>query len=391
MNRGARIAAEAGLGALAALLFACAAHCDLPWFERHAFLPYGFVQLRPTWVATLVRLGLGVAGALVVLVIRPRVARAVSRHPWRSLGLGSLRLALAVALALVATEWTLRARWQRRVRHRDTDSILQLRLGHSDPRLGWAFDRSRTADVPIGGRTVRFAVDAEGNRAPTQDARTDPAKATLIVAGESIAAGQGLDYGETFAALASEELSLQPLNVAVHGYGSDQSYLRLVDELARLQKPAVVVMLFVPAQVMRNLQDSRPHLVLKAGRLVLEQPASGFFARLELRGLWRSEVPVLGERALEQGLALTKAILRETAALVRARGATPLFLLPSEGPDRPFAAHREAALWRELFVEQGLPFAVADLDPSWVIPGDFHPDARAARKMAAEIVRALRR
>ena len=48
------------------------------------------------------------------------------------------------------------------------------------------------------------------------------------------------------------------------------------------------------------------------------------------------------------------------------------------------------ALLRELFVEQGLPYALVDVDPAELLPWDGHPDPAAHRRIARELVAVLR-
>ena len=46
---------------------------------------------------------------------------------------------------------------------------------------------------------------------------------------------------------------IQSANLAVHGFGSDQAYLRLAIELPRFRQPVAVVSLFMTALFGRNL------------------------------------------------------------------------------------------------------------------------------------------
>src|SRR6266852_28417 len=217
-----------------------------------------------------------------------------------------------------------------------------------------------------------------------------PALPSLVVAGESIAAGHGIAYEDTFAAVMGKDLRLQVVNVGCGGYGSDQALLRLADALDRLKRPAAAVITFVPIMLSRNLQDYRPRLALRGGALQPVPLADGLFAHLRLRDLVVNEVPYLGERALRESIQLTAAILRETDRTVRSHRAEPLFAVFSVGPRRSLDEHPEGALIRQLFVDQGLPYELIDVDRGDLVPVDGHPDPAAHRHAAVVLEAALR-
>jgi hypothetical protein len=365
----------AGLGAL----FAAAA-CDAGWFTRHVRVPTLYLP-PPWWLLSLLRGGL-VALAAVAIAASGRLARLATR-PW-----DLARAAVAVLLALCAGELILRqgergtTTWRARK--------LELRMGRPDPRFGWVLSPSRTLVLAAAGAApVAYAIDAWGDRAPSASAAPDPSRPSLVIAGESVGVGHGLPFEDTFAAQLAARLGLQLVNVSAGGYGTDQSLLRLEEALDRLRKPAACVMVFLPIQLQRNVQDYRPRLALRGGRLVPVPAAAGFFERLRLRDLWVNELPVLGDARLRESVAVTSAALREAEGRCREKGAKLVVLVVSVGPERPFDAHPESELLRELLVSQGLPFVLADVDVPELIPYDGHPGAAASRRIAAALQQAL--
>ena len=357
-----------------ALLLGFAAAADHAWFERHVVLPALF-NPPPSWTLPALRLaaaalGLGLAACAVVAGRRATAG-------------GFARVALAVVLAVCAWEPALRVLY--RVLPVPA-TRLEARLAAPDPRTGWAFVPGRSVDLPTpgGGRVIRYAIDAHGDRAASADWVEDPRAPTLLIAGESTATGHGLQWDETFAARLGGLLQAQVVVAAEGGYGSDQAHLRALDALARLEHPLAVVTTVLPVQLYRNLHDDRPHFVLRDGRLELA-PASG--SNLRLRQLLVNDLPYLSDASLRKSLELTRAILHATAAAALARGAKPLFVFPSFGPPRPLEAHPEAFLVRALVDD--LPHVVVDIDPARRLPVDGHPDPEGARQLAVAIAEAL--
>ncbi len=368
--------------ACGAALLVLAGATDLSWFERHVLLPW-FYPWAPASLPRNCRAAFAIGGAALIAASWP-----LGRRLARATFAGSARVALAVALALGASELILRRGDRETTLWRAPK--LEFYLGRPDARFGWVLLPSRATVLGPPERPVLYAVDAWGDRAGSERGAPDPGLPSLVVSGESIAVGHAVAYQKTFPALMGKELGLQVINVACGGYGSDQALLRLEDALGRLRRPAAVVTTFLPVMLSRNLQDYRPRLALREGALTLVPPADGFFAHLAMRDLLVNELPYLGERGLRDSLRLTATILRETARTARAHGAEPLFAVFSIGRVRPLDAHPEASLVRELFVDQGLRYALIDLDPSELIPGDGHPDPAAHRRIASALEAALR-
>jgi hypothetical protein len=335
---------------------------DRPWLVRHFFLLDSYLPPSPTSLLLL---------RLVPLVTAAGLAAAV----WKLRAPAAVRIGAAAFCALHVSELLLRHLETQRSEERRT---LQARLGEPHPLYGWIFRPDSSPAVRAGGRTLKLAFDADGSRIAAPGAAPDPARPSLLFAGESIAMGHGLDWEETFAAVAARDLGLQAVNLAVNGYGIDQAWLRLTNLLPRYRDVRAVVMVVLPLMLGRNLIDDHPRLTERFEPL----PPSG--NRLRLRSLFVNQIPFRSEADIAKSARLTRALLLDVARRAR----TALFLVPSAGPDRPLEAHSEAQLLHELFDGSGLRWALVDLGDweRW----DGHPNARGARKLAAAVESALR-
>ena len=130
----------------------------------------------------------------------------------------------------------------------------------SDPRLGWTLVPARTGHSTIAGRDIDYSIDPAGYRVRRVDEPVDPEQPTILFIGESVMFGEGLTWEESVPAQVGARMGIQSANLAVHGFSSDQAYLRLVTELPRFRRPVAVVSLFMPALFGRNLDDNRPRL-----------------------------------------------------------------------------------------------------------------------------------
>ena len=370
MNR--RLIAEvslAGLG-IALLMFALAA--GQGWWDRH-FLPIFAVERVTIVTAERTVRGLVVlSGAALLLILRRPLAAVLTRA---TLG-GTLRIIVAILLALGAGELILHAQ---PAHPRDADPLQREPRRQPDPRLGWVFVPARSVVVQEAGRRVSYTFDAAGYRVSGPGAAVDPERPTVLFTGESIISGFGLAWEETIPARVGTLLGIQSANMAVSDYSSDQSYLRLAAELPRFSEPLAVVTLFMPSIFDRNLLDNRPRL---AAGLIWQPPEQHW----RLAALLRWLVPYRSSAAIEQGILRTRESLRALVEVARARGAEPLIVVPQLGPESP----TEEMLRRRILDAGGLPYLHVQLDPSWHLQGDLHPDRRAAEAIAIAVAERLR-
>ena len=104
-----------------------------------------------------------------------------------------------------------------------------------------------------------------------------------------------------------------------------------------------------------------------------------------LTSLAKLLVPYRREETVERGIAVTRDVLRATVELARARGATPLIVVPHFGPEE----QAERTLRRRILDETGLPYLWIEIDAAWRLPWDRHPNPHAAHLIATRIAARL--
>ncbi|WP_156398442.1 hypothetical protein [Caulobacter sp. Root1455] len=370
-SRARGLAAELVVVVLGLTLLAWAAAADVHWLDRHVLPDFYIPRERQVLILTVLRGLVAALGLALILGVRPRAGRLLARTTLRRLVYDAAPISLAVVLSMVASEFLLsRLPWLA------TQEVPAPRepLRRRDPRLGWVFIPSRQGVGRLGGRDIAYAFDASGHRVRRLGDRVDPERPTILFTGESVMVGHGLTWEESLPAQVEALTGVRSANLAVEGYATDQSYLRLRDEWPRYRRPVAVVALFMPALLRRTLDVDRPHL---DADLTWRPPVKS----LKLAEVARRAIPYRSERDIDRGVATSRAALADTVALARARGATPLILVPQLRPETPV----EAALRRRVLDEAGLPYVVVRVDPGWLVPRNRHPDARASRAMAQAV------
>lgn len=365
------LAAEMVVVLLGLVLLGWAAAADVHWLDRHVLPDFYTPRERQVMILNGLRIAVAILGLSLVFFVRPWAGRKVVAVPFGRLAYEIAPVTLAVLLSLVASEFLLsRLPWlgtQEAPAPREP-------LRHRDRRLGWVFIPSREGVGRLGGRDIAYAFDAQGHRVRRLGDRVDPTRPTILFTGESVMVGHGLTWEESLPAQVEALTGVQGANLAVEGYATDQSYLRLRDELPGFQRPVAVVALFMPALLRRTMDVDRPHL---EPDLTWRPPQRA----LKLVEVARRAVPYRSERDIDRGVDTSRAALADTVAMARRRGAVPLILVPQLRPETPV----EAALRRRVLDEAGLPYLIVRIDPSWLIPHNRHPDARASRAMAQAV------
>jgi len=362
-----------GLAGLALLGWAAAT--GGPWPERR-MLP----DFRTPWPQLAARFaavrGLAaLSGAALLAGAAPLGRRWAAQRPWwRPLAMATPTLLAALA-GICAAELILRVTVAPAQRAR---SVAHEPRRLPDGYLGWTNVAGRLSYAQVSGRRVLYVFDAAGLRVDRPGAQVDPARPTVLLAGESFMDGYGLDWGESIAGQLQALTGVQAADVAVEDYSVDQAFLRLRAQLGRFRRPVAVVTLFLPSTIYRTLDPTRPHLTPD----LAWRPGG---REWRLAHALRGALPLRSPHDVDRAVTVTRRALQETARLAQARGARPLVVIPVLAPEPAV----EARLRRRVLDGAGTRYLVVPLAASELQPGNRHPNAAGARKLAASIAAAL--
>jgi hypothetical protein len=367
----AYVAAAVALGLAGASLAMLGWAADRNWLDRH-FLP-SFYLPRMWYVRIhgVARWFLMASGVSLILIARRAAVRA-RRGMLRT----GIPIAVAAVFAVMASEIVLRFVHLRPAGWLVPDEEPRRQ---PDPLTGWILEAGRTGRSVIAGRTIEYTIDASGCRVRNLADPVDPTRSTVIFIGESVMFGEGLTWEESVPAQVARILGVQSANLAVHGYSTDQAFLRLKQELPQFPQPVGVVALFMPALFGRNLDDDRPHL----GPGLVWLPPQNHGRLLTLAGL---AVPYRRDETVERGIAVTREVLRAVVELAAIRGSTPLIVVPQFGAEEPI----ERTLRGRILDDGRLPYVFVEIESTWRLPWDRHPNAAAAYVIARAIAERLR-
>ena len=367
------------------LLVALGLRVDRRWTDIH-MTPNYCAELPHQLVRGSILRWTGVLLGLLLVGLSPLAARWASRRTPRQIAGTALPVVLAAVLAVFASDAVLRARGYKDpvkppVLHYEPDS-------EGDSLLVYRPIPSHVTECDAGARHLRFVIDRNDWRVRSTEDVVDFSRPTVIFTGESTAAGFGLNYDETFPSEVGEALGLQPVNVAVQGYGNDGAYVRLHEALGRFEHPVATVTLVNQVMIERNVWPDRPHLVLGDDLSRSFEPVKA----VDDGWLARSPLLHIAKRVFHssEGLRRARAYIAATARETRDHGGFPLFLFTDFRvaclPDETGAPSLE----RNLFEGLDVVHVRVDLGLDTYDPVILHPNAVAQRQLADAVTRALR-
>ena len=349
---------------LAAFLAAWAIRADDSWFSIHWSHYACYVDETTPKQALAARAVAFVLSLLLIFIVRPRVAR-VSGASW-------LRVLMAVGASLVVCELVLRWRDSR----------------HLPPPPGpppghyMTHTERQSVDFPTGGRIVHYTTDEHGYRVRDESTSVDLARPSIIIAGESVAFGFGLEYDETVGARLASRFGTQDVNIAISEMSTARSYGRIRDELEKLKRPVAVVTFIVHTWLERETNTARWHVEWDGTRQLTLLPPTPQ-SRSPLLNLFHSVIPYRDDHRFD----VARLAMVEIAELARSRGAVPLFVLTECGA----RCRSTEFIDRELTRGLSAPWVSVPVPESANIPGDMHPSAASVVAYVGAIENELRR
>jgi hypothetical protein len=291
-----------------------------------------------------------------------------------------LLLALAscafVFVVLGAAEWVVRLREPGYLQDRPEGALA--RLHRYSPVYGWEPRPGAVASVNGSVTTI----NAAGMRGPLP-ARARGARTRVLLLGDSLAFGWGVEDGATFAAHLGRR-GFDVVNLAVPGYGTDQALLRFEREGAGYQPDVVVLHFCLDNDFVDNASRAffydgvhpKPYFTAAGGGLALHDdhvrlgpvPRAGLwlrershlFSRLTARPVprgaeWQARRDAaLADRA---AAAVSMALVARIAGEARRAGAA--FLLAVH-PGRQ--AYNQGSPWAELLRDASLRAGIEHVD-----------------------------
>jgi hypothetical protein len=354
------------------LLIAVTLATGRDWLDAHVLPTWRHSRLFQTTIFDIIRVTALLLGVCLIVLVRPAVARAVARGLSRPLLVQVFACVVAAIAGIAAAETVLRSNAWRSI-YAAREPLEPLR--RPDPYYGWLYVPDHVTKVRVGKRSIEYATSHDGYRVRSVGQPVDFRRPAIVFAGESILLGWSLPFEETIQAETERLLGVPVVNLSVNAFGTDQIYMRLKRELPRFERPAAVVILFMPRLLDRNLDRDRPHLDAHLRWHAGEAPS------YRLAELGRRLLRYRSEDTIREGIATTQAALRGMLEHARRRGAEALIVVPQFEP----ADASEARVRRRVLDEAGLPYLLVPLDEHWRGSDDIHPDVRATKKIAAEI------
>jgi hypothetical protein len=183
-----------------------------------------------------------------------------------------------------------------------------------DPELGWDNDPGKT----VGNKKVTYTTNSLGMRSE----EVDSSKGHILVVGDSVAFGLGVNNRETVSYYLGEEenistLEYQVLNLGVSGWGIGQYYLNLKKNIDNLNPKMIVLIIYVSNDLDDTRKDhhygiSKPMFYYQNGRLINLNPTSSQFSCLNLHTRLKFAKHLIPLSLIES--CQTKVIEREAAS-----------------------------------------------------------------------------
>lgn len=261
-----------------------------------------------------------------------------------------------------------------------------------DPVLGWSYKKYKST---LGDYGVIYSINNEGYRSGDINDESDFNKPTILIVGDSMLFGHGLNFEDTFGFKLSQALgnTYQVLNFAVQAYGPDQMYL-LLQKIFPEYHPEVVIADYISEHDMRVVSADRREIIpclyflgtkpvfgLKGGELLLKHKPVPYQIYdhprifLLLRRLFNRN---LGLRANEEGRLISKALTDAIKTYVESQNSS-FYLFTFDDPKQYQEDNRHVL---------GVTFnrETDESESYYLADTDSHPNKLATLKMVKEFL-----
>ena len=150
-------------------------------------------------------------------------------------------------------------------------TVTEAGFAQFDAELGWSYIPNRTT---VGDYGEKYILNKEGYRAASEVYKTDFTKPIILIVGDSMLFGHGLNFEDTFGYKLKKALNVkfEVVNFAVQAYGTDQVYIMLKRVFPKY-RPQVIIMNTYAEQVSRNVnRDRREFTTLKCSKITGTKP-----------------------------------------------------------------------------------------------------------------------
>lgn len=168
--------------------------------------------------------------------------------------------------------------------HQNCDEVYmaaEAYLGKFDPEAGWSYKNYISYYDP--GKKYEYHFNEDSIRVASPNQRINFDKPRILIIGGSVAFGEQLNFNETFAYRIGQLLDdrFEIVNIAVQGYGTDQSLKQLEKHIAGID-PQYIIYTFIPDHMARNVNYDR-RLITKCITFNGTKPLYGLDAHGELK------------------------------------------------------------------------------------------------------------
>lgn len=149
-----------------------------------------------------------------------------------------------------------------------------------DPELGWFHKRDFTAWIESKEYKTRAYLNRRGTRGKLYDYAKPEGVRRILILGDSLAFGLGVNDDETFPAVLEETFrengeAAEVINLGVNGYGTVQEFLLLDREGMKYRPDIVVVAFFLGNDIINNISGYeyghyKPFVTLEEDWLIYE-------------------------------------------------------------------------------------------------------------------------